>query len=242
MKHLLNLLRERRTADDDLVETTAQSLTEALAHLLSDAVAKHRNFQKKSHFRVFHLRQNGLAHNLLNNEWNGHNQAGLDLLEGRHKYLWSRGFRQEIDVHALTEFEDEFKGHTVHVGHRQHGENLISGMKIIAQCLYGKLAVAPDGAIRNHNALGVGRRAGGVVDHRQLFGLVIIIMYILGRKAFGEFMTEEFVEMLAGMTQFLAARKQYAEVLQIDHTQECVHLLRIECSVDLLVDEENTRF
>ena len=67
-------------------------------------------------------------------------------------------------------------------------------------------------------------------------------MYILGRKAFGELMTEEFVEMLAGMTQFLAARKQDAEVLQIDHTQECVHLLRIKCSVDLLVDEENTRF
>ena len=112
---------------------------------------------------------------------------------------------------AGSEFVDELKRQAVHVGHREHGYQLGTGLQL--QYLVGKLQVRPQAAIREHHSLGVAGGARCIVDDGQFFRLVLMVVDMLFAEVLGVFPAEHLVEVLAGIGDPFVAADEQGEVV-----------------------------
>ena len=101
------------------------------------------------------------------------------------------------------EFVEEFESQSVHVCHRQHRDDLVSGFQF--EYFVSELGVRPEAAVGEHDSFRVARCAGGVVDYCQLFGLVFMVFDVFLAEVLRIFPAEHFVQMFAGMCQPFAA-------------------------------------
>ena len=80
---------------------------------------------------------------IFSNEGDGDDDARLQFCKSCEQDVGRRVFRQEEDVAAGAELEDEFKGHAVGVCHGEHGDDVVACFQVFAQCLSGKVEVRP---------------------------------------------------------------------------------------------------
>ena len=110
----------------------------------------------------------------------------------------------EEDVAALDEFEDKFKRHAVHVGHRQDTDDRISRLDLLTQYVLSKICIAPECTVWNHYSLGETGSSAGIVDHSQL---IRILFHIVVDMVFAEVLrildTEHLVEVFARISQLV---------------------------------------
>ena len=54
---------------------------------------------------------------------------------------------------TVTETEEEFYRHTIHMGHRQNTQQVVAGLDLLAQTADDKFDITPDSAIGEHHTL-----------------------------------------------------------------------------------------
>ena len=171
---LLDLRVEGGAAEDHLLEAAAEGVDQAVADLLADHLV-HDGDAHQRLVTVHHGLDLGFVH-LLEDQRHGDDHVGMDLGEGLHDHLRARGARQEVHVRADGHLEEELEHHAVHVGGRQHRDHLRLAGHLRLGHLAGEADVAPQRAVREHDALGEAGGAGSVVDHGKFLGLVLIII------------------------------------------------------------------
>ena len=82
--------------------------------------------------------------------------------------------------------------------------------------------------VGQHDALRETCSATGIVNHAQLFGGILMPVDVFLAISVGETVSEELVQALAGIGQFLAAREVQGEVGQIEDTLQLGHLVGID--------------
>ena len=80
---------------------------------------------------------------------------------------------------AMTEAEEKLYRHAVHVGHWKDAQQVVAGLDGLTQAVDDKLDIAPKRAIGKHDTFRVACCATGVIDKRQLLGLVLMIADVL---------------------------------------------------------------
>ena len=204
----LYLLVECCAANDDLHEVATKRVdhlvTDGLAYLLVDD----GHVEQQPHTVVLYLRKDLFLDDFLDDERHGNDDGGLHL----GKCLGDDGgggYTGEIEHMAtLEELVDELKRHTVHMSHGKDAQHVVALLHVAAHGMAGKVEVAPDGAVGNHDAFGKTGGAAGVVDERQLIRtLLLVVGDMLLAEILGEFLTEHLVEVLTGKRQLVGARE-----------------------------------
>ena len=239
LQELLHLLVQGSTADDDLVHAATESvqhfLTDHLAHLLRD----HGHLQQQTHAVVLDLGEDLFADDLLDDQRHGNHDDRPYLLQGSSDDGRRGDAVQIVDVTAVQELEEELEGHTVHVGHRKHRDDRVTGLDLRSQHVAGEVVVRPQCTIGQHHAFREARCAAGVIDHSQLVGTLLhVIAYVLLAEVLGELLTVELVQVLAGIGQLVGARHHQRVVGVVDDTLERRHRLRIDDGGHMVADEE----
>ena len=106
--------------------------------------------------------------------------------------------------------------------------------------LAGECHVAPQRTVGDHDALGVGGGAAGVVEHCHLVGAILIILYIVRAEVHGVLLAEEPVEVLAGIGHLFRAAVQDAVFVAGvgEDAFQSRHFLDIELRPYLFAHEE----
>ena len=164
---------------------------------------------------------------------------GLDLGQ-RLRDDGGRGHTVEIeDMTAVEELEDELEGHAVHVGHGQHGYDLVAGLDGLAQHVAGEVVVRPEGAVGDHHALREARGAAGVVDDSQFVGILLdVIVHMFLAEVLGEFLAVELVEVLAGVGELVSATHHQRVVGIVNDTFEGGHRHRVDNGGHVVAHEQ----
>ena len=142
---------------------------------------------------------------------------------------------------ACHEFVGELEGHSVHVCHREHTEHFVTGLEFFAEDMESEVAVAPEGAVGNHDALRVAGGAAGVVEDCHFVGLVLIVVEEFGQEAVGELFAKEPVEVLACKSELVIAADEQAVIGERDDAQQVRHLVSIQIGPNLVAHEEKLR-
>ena len=140
---------------------------------------------------------------------------------------------------AGEELEEELKGHTIHVGHGQDAYHLVAHSNVLADYRAGKVGIAPKRTVRQHHSLGEACSATGVVDKRQFFGtLLLVIGHMFLAEVLGILVTEHLVEMLTRVGQLVGTREHQRIVGEIDDALKSGHLGAIYLGGDDIAHEE----
>ena len=100
--------------------------------------------------------------------------------------------------------------------HRQHAYQFVAGFQ--RQYFESESGVGPQTAIGEHYAFRVTGGTGSIVDDRQFFGLVFVIVDVFLTEVLGEFLAEHLIEVLAGVSNPFVARYQQGEVRHHEDT------------------------
>ena len=84
--------------------------------------------------------------------------------------------------------------------------------------------IGKEGAVRQHHSFGESGGTGGVVDHRQFLGGVLIIVDTVGMEAPGIFLSEKLVEMLTGMGYLVIGSIEQGEIIHQYNGVQTRHL------------------
>ena len=183
-----------------------------------------------------------MTDDLLDDERHGNDDDGLDLRQGLCDDGWRGHTAQVIHVTAVQELEDELERHAVHVGHRQHGDDAVAGADGLAKHVAGEVVVRPDGAVGQHHALREARGTAGIVDEGQfLRTLFLVVAHVFLAEVLGELLAVEFVQVLAGVGEFVGAAHHQRVVGIVDDTLQFRHLQRIDDRCHMVADEEQAR-
>ena len=201
-----NFLVERSAADNHLIEVATEGIAYLVADLLLHLLADDRHVEEHAHAVVLDLREYLLADNLLDNQRYSYDDGWLDASECLGDDGWARDAGEIEDVAALDEFEDKFKRHAVHVGHRQDTDDRISRLDLLTQYVLSKICIAPECTVWNHYSLGETGSSAGIVDHSQL---IRILFHIVVDMVLAEVLrildTEHLVEVFARISQLVSA-------------------------------------
>ena len=243
LQEVLHFAVEGCAADDDFVEAAAEGLYQALADFVEDAVADERELQQDLHARRLEFGEHVLLDDLFNDERNGDDDGRLDVGKGLHHDFRRGDAGEVIDVAPVEELEDEFEGHAVHVGHGEHGNDAVAALHLLAEHFDGELVVGPDGAVGNHDTLGVGRGAAGVVDEGKVVGCGVVgVVDEFLAEEFGVLFSEELVEALAGFGELFGARNEERVVGDAHDAFEVRHGIGVELGPDHIAGKEDFRF
>ena len=88
-----------------------------------------------------------------------------------------------------------------------------------------KLAIAPYSTVGYHHTLGIARRTTRVVDDGKFFRTVLIVVDVMLAEVHGELLAEQTVQVLAGISQLLAATGKEMIVDDAQNTLEVWHLV-----------------
>ena len=239
LQECLYLLVESCTADDDLVELAAEGLDDLLAYPLADFLRDDGHGQKQSHAVVLYLGKHLLADNLLNDQRHGDDNLGLHIGKG----LCDDGRRgypvQVVGVASVQKLENELEGHAVHVSHGQYADNAVAGFDNLAQHMLGKVIVRPDGTIGYHHTLRESRGAAGVVNECQLVTILFrVIVDVFLAEELGKLLAIEFVQVLAGIGQFVRARHHQRVVGVVDDALQVRHLYGVYLGGHVVTDKQ----
>ena len=89
-----------------------------------------------------------------------------------------RSLGEEMDVAADGEREEEVVGKSVEMGQRKNGERVVAWHEV--EHFVGKMAVGPDGAVRQHHAFASACGAAGVAEQGKVIGLLAEVADIGG--------------------------------------------------------------
>ena len=128
-----------------------------------------------------------------------------------------------MHVAAGAELHQELEHHTVHVGGREHG-HAVGGIVQMAVHLEAEKDVREQGTVRQHDSFGESGSSGGIVDHGQLLGGVLVVIYTVRMEAPGIFLAEELVEVLPGMGYLLIGCVEQGKIVHQDDGVEAGHL------------------
>ena len=180
--------------------------------------------EQHTHAVVLDLREYLLADDLLDNQRYSYDDGWLDASECLGDDGWTRDAGEIEDVAALDEFEDKFKRHAVHVGHRQDTDDRISRLNLLTQYVLCKICIAPECSVWNHYSLGETGSSAGIIDHSQL---IRILVHIVVDMVFAEVLRildtvfdKSSVAFMAVINRSLASGiKNTAEKMTIIHTR-----------------------
>ena len=178
-KEFLHLLREGCATDDDLIELAAEGVVHLVADALLHLLVHHGHRQQQTYTVVLYLGEYFLTDDLLDNQRHGDDERWLHVGERLCDDGRTRQTGQEEQMTAVAETEQEFYCHTVHVGHRQDAQHIVAGMHLTTKTAEDELDVAPDGTIGQHDTLREACGSAGIVDERQLLGLVLMVVDVL---------------------------------------------------------------
>ena len=239
-QELFHFLIEGRTAYNDCRKITAEGLYHLFAYGGFYLVVDDRHFQQQFHGGRFQLGQYALLDDLFDDERYGHNEVGLHVGKGLEDDLraWHAG--EVIDVATHRKLIQELKCKSVHVCHWQHAYQLVTGFQ--RQHFKGEFGVGPQAAIGEHDAFRVAGCAGGIVDDRQFFGLVFVIVDMLFAEVLGEFLAEHLIEVLAGIGDTFVTRHEQGEVRHHENAFQQGHGAFIEVFPYLVSYEKELGF
>ena len=201
-EELLHLLVERRTADDNLIQTAAECLIDLLAYLRLQLAAYKRGFKQCLDGGGGNFRQNLLLDDFLDDERHGNDDARLDIGKGLGNDGGRRDAGEIVDVAAGDKLIDELERHTVHVRHRKDGNRLVARMDMLAQIVMGEIKIAPHGTVREHYSFGESRRAGSVVDEGKVVRVRLTeIFHMFLAEILRILLAEKLVQMLACISE-----------------------------------------
>ena len=227
-QELLDLFRERSTANDDLIEIAAESIVDLFADAVFHLLAHYRHRQQQAHAVVLDLGEHLLADDLLQNERHGDDERGTHIDEGLGDDGGRRQTCQEEQMAAMTEAEEKLYRHAVHVGHGQDAQQIIARLDFLAQTTDDKLDITPDGAIGEHDALGVARCTTGVIDKSQLFSLVLMVADVLTTERHGILAAKHHIQMFARVRQLFGTTQHQREIGDVDNAFQSGHLVGVD--------------
>ena len=228
------------SADDDLVEIVAKGFLHLAAYVQLHAVAKQGRHQGQPDGGSLDLREDSLAHDLLDEQGNGDDHLGLQLREGFQQHRGRGRLAQERHVGTACHLVEELEGHAVHVCRRQDAHDVVAFLDVVVIHFVGKFHVAPQGAIGYHDALRVRCRAARVVEHSHLLGVIDIVIEVAGAEVHRETFAEQTVEVLARVPYFIrTCVKNTILIARVGKdTFQSGHLLHIELRPHLVADEQ----
>ena len=105
--------------------------------------------------------------------------------------------------------------------------------------MLGKVVVRPDGTIGYHHTLRESRGAAGVVNECQLVTVLFrVIVDVFLAEELGKLLAIEFVQVLAGIGQFVRARHHQRVVGVVDDALQMGHLYRVYLSGHMVADKQ----
>ena len=241
MQEFFYLSVQGRSADDEFVEVSSKGLSQAVANTFLYAVSYDGHLHEHPHLRVLYARHDCFAHDFLDDEGHDDEDDGLHFGKGAHQDCWRSGFRKEVDVRAYHELVGELECHAVHMRHWKHREHVVACLNDVAKFVLCEVAVAPECAVRQHDALRVACRSACVVQHCHLVGAVFVVAQKLGQEAARELLSEESVQVLASISQLVVAAHEEAIIDKGDDAFEVGHLVGIERGPNLVADKEEFR-
>ena len=111
---------------------------------------------------------------------------------------------------ADGELIEELEGQSVHMCHRKHGDDLVSGFQF--EHFIRELGVRPEAAVGEHDSFGISGSAGGIIDDSQFFRTVLPVTDMFGAEILRITLTVNSVPVFEGVSQFLVARYQCSEI------------------------------
>ena len=144
-----------------------------------------------------------------------------------------------MHVAAGAELHQELEHHTVHVGGREHG-HAVGGIVQMAVHLEAEKDVRKQGTVRQHDSFGESGSSGGIVDHGQLLGGVLVVIYTVGMEAAGIFLAEKLIEVLSGMGYLVIGGIEQGKIVHQDNGVQARHLRLGEAFPHHIPDEEHT--
>ena len=123
-QELFNLLIESGTSYDYRLKFSSERLNHLFAHRSFNLIVD------DGHCRSFQFRKYTLLDNLFDDKRNSDNQIRFYLFESLEDYLRTRHTGQEVDVATDGKFIKEFECQTIHMRHRKHRYNLVSGLQV----------------------------------------------------------------------------------------------------------------
>ena len=103
---------------------------------------------------------------------------------------------------AFYDVVEELSHQSVHVCHRQGREDVAVFAYLRSHCVDKIVEVAPECSVRQHHTLREPCGSAGVVDHRQFFRIIHVILYVFSSEILRVFVAEHGVEVLARVGQF----------------------------------------
>ena len=219
----LGLAVEGCTSDNHLVELAAEGLVELVVDLLEYLLVNDGKPEQQADVPAVDDRLELLLVNLLDDQRYGDDKVGLDGAHGVEDDLGGRESGEEMHVAAGAELHQELEHHTVHVGGREHG-HAVGGIVQMAVHLEAEKDVREQGTVRQHDPFGESGSPGGIVDHGQLLGGVLVVIYTIRMEAPGIFLAKELVEVLPGMGYLLIGSVEQGKIVHQDDGVEAGHL------------------
>ena len=102
------------------------------------------------HGRRFQFREYALLDNLFDDEWNGNDEIRFYFFECLEDNFRTRHTGEEVDVAADGELIEELEGQSVHMCHRKHGDDLVSGFQF--EHFIRELGVRPEATVGEHDS------------------------------------------------------------------------------------------
>ena len=173
---------------------------------------------------VFQFGKNFVLDDFFDDERYGEDQCRTDCRECFRNNFRAWRTRQEMNMATFVDGVQHFECQPVHVRHRQHTDDVVSRMDE-RQPVAGKLRVAPQAAVGDHDSFRETGRAGSIVQDSQFFRVLDMIFHIVGGKGAGVFLTEIFVDTVTHGTYFLVLAVDDGEVVQHHEQFDIRHLL-----------------
>ena len=143
----------------------------------------------------------------------------------------------------MEEAEDDFAGHTIGVGHGKGAEDVVAGVDVRAEVAECEVEIAPQGTVRNHDALRESCSTTRIVDDGKAFGRGFgSVDDVLAVEACRIAFAEELVEVLVDIGEFLAPGVADGEVRQVCNASEVRHLFEIDVFGHAVTDKKKPRF
>ena len=201
-EEVLNLLVEWCATHNHLVRAIAKLAEHELANLLLDALVDDRHVHQEAGTVGLYMWEHFLSYNLIHHERHGEEDVWLNLSQCLRDERWARQAGEEEDVVTHHDVEEELSHQSVHVCHRQGREDVAVLSYLRSHGIDEIVEIAPECPVRQHHTLREPCGSAGVVDHRQFFRIIHVILYVLCPEILRIFVAEHGVEVLARVGQF----------------------------------------
>ena len=143
-----------------------------------------------------------------------------------------------MHVGSDRHLEKELEHHSVHVGGREHGHHVRLVVQFRKHVLR-ELNVGAKRPVRDHHTLGETGGSGGVVDHRQLVGGVLVVVEVLRLEAVRMAFPEIFIHVLPRLGDARHLGIQKLECVDSHYREQSRHLIGAKPLPDDIVHKEN---